>query len=350
MRKPKHKAGRTTPIIKRATGAVELVRAQRKLAAANRNLDTLYAALDNVNNGLLLLNDELRAVYSNPVLHEMFKSHGASEIRKTRPLYAELLAAAARASSVDLKDYVERRLDWVRSGDPTPMDLTMADGRVLRCQVAVLPDGGRMLIYSDVTDIVRHAEELERLATTDGLTGLCNRRHFLTLAEREWAQARRYRRPLAFLMIDLDRFKKVNDTFGHQIGDAMIMHIARRAGDCKRESDVLARIGGEEFALLLPETGLDQACAAGERLRRTIASSPLTAGSRLISATVSIGIATAHDSLNNISDLMKVADQALYDAKRMGRDRIVCRVPAGDSPAIAPSPGDAAVKPVPTPT
>lgn len=345
MKKPKPISGRKTRTARRGTGAAGLADAQRELAFAKRDLDTLYAALDNVNSGLLLLNDELRAVYSNPILHAMFRSHSAAEIRKTRPLYADLLAAAAHASSVNLDDYIERRLAWVRSGDATPMDLTMADGRVLRCQVAVLPGGGRMLIYSDVTDIVRNAEELERLATTDGLTGLCNRRHFMTLAEREWERARRYGRPLAFLMIDLDRFKKVNDTFGHQVGDAMIVHVAGLARDNKRDCDVLARIGGEEFALLLPETDLDQARTVAERLRRAVTATPLAAAARPISATVSIGVAVVTETINDISDLMKAADQALYDAKRAGRDRVICRAPLHDAPGIVPSPHDATVRP-----
>src|SRR5262249_17392999 len=156
----------------------------------------------------------------------------------------------------EIDDYVARRLAWVQSGDPTPVDQRLSSGRILRCQCAVLPGGGRMLTYSDVTDIVRHAEEFERLATTDGMTGIYNRRHFLTLADREWDRAQRNARPLALLMIDIDFFKSINDRFGHDVGDQIIVHLVALARDCKRDSDVLARIGGEEFALLLPETDL----------------------------------------------------------------------------------------------
>ena len=232
---------------------------QQELTEAQQALETLYAALDNVDSGLLILNQDLRAVYSNPVLHVMFRANSSEEIRQNRPLYADMLAASAQAVAVNLEDYVARRLAWVQSGDPKPMDLAMTDGTALRCHLAVLPGGGRMLIYSDVTDIVRHAEELERLATTDGMTGVYNRRHFLTLADHEWERARRYGRPVSFLMIDIDYFKSINDGFGHQVGDEMIVHLANLARDCKRECDVLARIGGEEFALLLPDTDLAQA-------------------------------------------------------------------------------------------
>ncbi len=295
-----------------------------ELAAAKRELETLYAALDNVHSGLLLLDGDLRVVYSNPALHRMFKVFSAEDIRKNRPFYRDLLLGAMGASAVKMDDYVARRLAWVRSGDATPMDLPMADGVVLRCHLAVLPGGGRMLIYSDVTDIVRNAEEMERLATIDGMTGIYNRRHFLILADREWERARRYNRPLSFLMVDIDHFKSINDKFGHEAGDRIIVHLAQIAGRCKRASDVLARIGGEEFALLLPETPLSRAKTMAERLRQSVLKKPLTEAPSPIRASISIGVAAASEAMESLSDLMRAADQALYRAKRAGRNQTVC--------------------------
>jgi diguanylate cyclase (GGDEF)-like protein len=308
-----------------------------ELARARKELRTLYAALDNVESGLLVLDSEFRAVYSNPVLHRIFKSHSPEEIRSRKPLYEELLRAAYTASAVHLDDYVATRLAWVRSGDATPMDLKMTSGTVLRCHLAVLPDGGRMLIYSDVTDIVRQAQELERLATTDGMTGIYNRRHFLALADLEWSRACRYSRPLSFLIFDIDYFKNINDTFGHHAGDEVIIHLANLAGTCKRAPDVLARIGGEEFALLLPETDLSQAQVVAERLRVEIASHPLVLASQRISTTISIGIAARTSETSGISELMTTADRALYEAKRGGRNRIMCSLLPGDAPPTASS-------------
>lgn len=307
----------------------------RSLVQAEKELETLYSALDNVGNGLLVLDRNLRAVYSNPALHKMFRANSPQEIRSTKPLYADMLAESAKATAVDLEDYVASRLARAISGDPTPMDLPMTNGTVVRCQLAVLPGGGRMLIYSDVTDIVRNAEELERLATTDGMTGIYNRRHFMTLADREWHRALRYNRPIAFLMIDIDYFKTVNDRFGHQVGDAMIVHLASLARECKRDSDVLARIGGEEFALLLPETNLQQAQSIAERLRGELASNPLVVAPYSIPATVSIGVAVAAKAMRGVSDLMKAADHALYDAKRAGRNRVICCLPEIPGPSVA---------------
>jgi diguanylate cyclase (GGDEF)-like protein len=295
-----------------------------ELADAKRELETLYAALDNVQSGLLLLDGDLRVVYSNPALHVMFNVFSAEDIRKNHPLYSDLLKGAQGVSAVKMDDYVARRLAWVRSGDDAPMDLPMANGVVLRCHLAVLPGGGRMLIYSDVTDIVRNAEEMERLATIDGMTGIYNRRHFLILADHEWTRARRYERPISFLMIDIDHFKTINDEFGHEAGDRIIVHLAQLAAACKRRSDVLARIGGEEFALLLPETPLNRAKAVAERLRQSVLKSPLTDARPAIRASISVGVAAATQDMASFSDLMRAADQALYRAKRAGRNQTVC--------------------------
>ncbi len=305
----------------------EAKREQPGCSAATEELATVYAALDNIDNGVILLDPELRLQYANPALHAMFKS--PKKFVDGKPLYAEMLkharlSSAYAVSADELKEYVARRLAWVSSGDPTPVDQHLSSGRVIRCQCAVLPGGGRMLTYSDVTDIVRHAEELERLATTDGMTGIYNRRHFMMLADREWNRSRRYGRPLSFLMIDIDFFKSINDCFGHEVGDQMIVHFVTLARASKRDSDVLARIGGEEFALLLPETDLRPAQLVGERLRCDVAENPLIAKSDRISTTISIGVATRNDAMTGIVDLMKAADQALYDAKGSGRNRVVC--------------------------
>jgi diguanylate cyclase (GGDEF)-like protein len=314
----------------------KLVETQARLGAAEQELETLYAALDHVRSGLLILDGELRARYRNPSLQAMFQHFPAEDFRNTRPRYADMLrkAAAAAAVGADVNDYVARRLAWVTAGDAQPMDLPMANGTVLRCHLAILPDGGRMLIFSDVTDIVRNAEAMEQLATVDGLTGIYNRRHFLALADREWDRASQYGRPLSFLMIDIDYFKEVNDRFGHEIGDRTIVHVANLARECTRTSDVLARIGGEEFAMLLPETDLDHAQVVAERLRCEVAKSPLAEVAH--SATISIGVATADETMDRPSDLMKMADQALYAAKRGGRNRVVCSVPEIAAPQVVP--------------
>jgi diguanylate cyclase (GGDEF)-like protein len=169
-------------------------------------------------------------------------------------------------------------------------------------------------------ELVRHAQELERLATTDDLTGLCNRRHFLVRGE----EALRLRdgRPLALMLFDIDLFKSVNDRFGHGGGDAVIRHVADICCSEAGKSEILARVGGEEFVLLLPDSTGEQAAIRAEALRQHLETMPFEIDGASIRVTVSVGVSEATTETTSIGDLMKRADQALYQAKRDGRNRV----------------------------
>ena len=156
----------------------------------------------------------------------------------------------------------------VQAGVEDARDVRMDDGKVIRVKCKPLPDGGRMLVYTDVTDLVQQADKLKELAIVDGMTGIFNRRHFLSLAEMEWSRHQRYRHPLSLLMLDIDDFKSINDKFGHDVGDRVIVQVADICRCQKRKSDVVARFGGEEFLILLPENNLKNARRVAERLRR----------------------------------------------------------------------------------
>ena len=163
---------------------------------------------------------------------------------------------------------------------------------------------------------------LEALANKDGLTGLMNRRHFMQSAEMELQRAQRYRRPVTVAMADLDCFKKLNDTYGHAAGDAVLRAFAEQVRETLRQSDLVCRYGGEEFAFLFPEIGPVETGKLAERLRLACAGHavPLPDG-RSIKATVSIGLADASECPIEIA--LKHADEALYAAKRQGRNRVV---------------------------
>jgi diguanylate cyclase (GGDEF)-like protein len=166
------------------------------------------------------------------------------------------------------------------------------------------------------------ADDLKTLAAIDSLTGLYNRRHFETLASAEWARFQRYLRPLSVLIIDVDHFKSVNDLYGHDAGDSVLKIIANVCNAAKRDSDVSARVGGEEFAVLLPETSEAAARIVAERLCDMVREcSPVIQGEKH-HLTVSIGIATATLGMSGIAILMKRADDALYESKRGGRNRV----------------------------
>jgi len=165
--------------------------------------------------------------------------------------------------------------------------------------------------------------ELIRQANTDGLTGLCNRKWFNEVIETEIGRALRYTRPLAMILMDLDHFKAVNDKFGHPVGDAVLMAVADRIGASVRQGDVAARVGGEEFAILLPETNIEAAALMAERFRKELAQAVLAyAGQTPVSCTVSIGVADVCPSIQNHSALYTAVDEALYQAKRLGRNRV----------------------------
>jgi len=180
-----------------------------------------------------------------------------------------------------------------------------------------------MLTYCDVTDLIRNAKLLEELATIDSLTGIYNRRHFMAQAEGEWGRFQRYHRPLSMLMVDIDHFKSVNDRYGHAVGDEAIKFVALACKQDLRGSDMVGRIGGEEFALLLPETDQARASIVAERIRERVAAQFLSTHKIQFKVTISVGVAEATASMSGVDALLRSADLALYQAKEAGRDRVV---------------------------
>ncbi|MBA5605911.1 CHASE domain-containing protein [Duganella sp. FT3S] len=181
----------------------------------------------------------------------------------------------------------------------------------------------------DITERRRMNDELLVLATTDFLTGLPNRREFMRQLDAEQARLQRdVGGCAAVLMLDLDLFKHVNDEYGHATGDAVLRHLAGLMRDSQRKIDILGRVGGEEFAILLPGADLDAAGAFAERLRQRIADTPLQVRGQPLPVTVSVGIAALSAADSNADQALIRADQALYRAKRGGRNRVE-RMPAG---------------------
>ncbi len=169
-------------------------------------------------------------------------------------------------------------------------------------------------------------EEIYRLSTVDGLTQIFNKRYFLETLERELSRARRYDRPLALVMFDIDHFKQCNDTFGHRAGDFVLREVADVVRERARKVDVLARYGGEEFAMILPEIDIRGATAFAEKIRAMIGESKFMFEGRHIPVTISIGVAELTPDIATYDDLIKRADARLYKAKQTGRNRVV----AGD--------------------
>lgn len=172
-----------------------------------------------------------------------------------------------------------------------------------------------------LSELAARNELLAKLALTDPLTGLPNRRAFEESLAREVALAIRHVRPLSLLLLDLDHFKRVNDTLGHPTGDEVLASFGLLLARQGRRGDVVARIGGEEFAVVLPETGKEQAAATAERIRIAVSSSPLGTRTK-VPVTVSIGVASLPHRCGDLEALVSAADEALYAAKSAGRDRV----------------------------
>ncbi|WKZ41328.1 MAG: diguanylate cyclase [Anaerolineales bacterium] len=183
---------------------------------------------------------------------------------------------------------------------------------------------GRLVVLHDITRLKNTQNELKLLATRDSLTGVINRGHFMELAEREILRAKRYKRKLSLIMMDLDYFKNVNDTYGHQAGDHVLVELANLCGHMIRKIDVFARLGGEEFALLLPEIDGQAALQLAERLRSSFASMTMDVDSRPFNVTISMGV-TEFERYggDRLEEMLHRADRALYHAKETGRNRVV---------------------------
>ena len=169
--------------------------------------------------------------------------------------------------------------------------------------------------------------KVARLAMQDDLTGIANRRHFYRQAEAEFAHFHRSKQPLTLLMLDLDHFKRINDQYGHGVGDAVLIRFTQYVSTQIRQEDLLGRVGGEEFAILLRDATIDQAKTIGERIREGVAQLPIFGGDDADRFTVSIGIATAEDADASFDVLFGRADKALYLAKQDGRNRVAIAAP-----------------------
>ena len=202
-------------------------------------------------------------------------------------------------------------------------EATLADGDQVTVGESILK-----FISQDSVEASYH-EEIYQLATHDALTELYNRRHFIEMADKEIARAIRHQRPLALCIVDVDLFKPVNDRYGHISGDEVLRQIAELLRGHARSDDLAARIGGEEFALLLSECDATAATTFAERLREAVASAVFTPGGEPQRITISIGIAELSPGRDTRAALMAAADAALYRAKSLGRNRVCVEMVSG---------------------
>lgn len=183
-----------------------------------------------------------------------------------------------------------------------------------------IPEGNKIDVIKKINFMY---SQTRHMSVTDALTGLYNRRHFEDNLEREFLRAVRYDNNLSFAMIDIDYFKKINDTYGHSTGDYVLKEVSYLISQTFRKTDMVFRYGGEEFAIIITETPLEKAVFPLERLRKTVEEYPFNHKGKDIKVTISIGATEVNESTNTVHQLFENADKALYQAKEQGRNRVI---------------------------
>ncbi|MDR2031820.1 MAG: diguanylate cyclase [Azoarcus sp.] len=295
---------------------------RRRLAVAHAHLG---AVVENFPGALVMEDTQGRIVLLNQFIFELLGLPGTDEYVLGKPVHPLMLFSSHVAE--DSQAFLDRVAELRESARPFyNEEIHFKDGRWIERDFIPIPlrDDliGFLYIYRDISQKKRHARELWQLATSDPLTGLHNRRAFFEQIERERARLVRYPGEAALLVIDIDYFKRINDTYGHSAGDAVLKHIVQLVRKLLRESDVMARLGGEEFAILLPQSGREGALGLAERVRAMLEENPLNYNDTQIHITASVGVTimTARDS--STDQALSRADHALYAAKRNGRNRV----------------------------
>ena len=287
-------------------------------------------AINNISQGLCFFDGEQRLIVCNDLYAEMYKLTG--DLVRPGTTLREIVDhryAAGACPKMDREQYMEWRTSISAVPHPSDTIVEFQDGRTISIHHRPMPDGGWVATHEDITarrrqeeDLRRATEQLELLALQDPLTGLANRRKFAERFDYDAVRAKRGHTLLSLLMVDIDHFKAINDRNGHPAGDECLRTLANILESSVRQVDLVARFGGEEFAILLPETLLADAQSTAERIRLRIAQTPCRLAESVVSMTVSVGAACMDPGGSTLDELVARADRALYRAKQAGRDQV----------------------------
>jgi two-component system, cell cycle response regulator len=305
---------RATELLARVQTHIQLKRQTRQLQQSENKLNTIVT---HIKDGILIVDESGVVKFANPAAAQMFD-------RPLSDLIDHQLGLPIVVGNV-------AELDIIRSGGILGRaEITVGETEWLEQKVSIVSmrDVSERNQIEDKLRIALNkqkvlSQKLKKLANTDVLTGISNRRNILATLKKEFQRTQRYHQIFSLLVIDIDHFKLVNDSYGHSVGDQVLQEISRFLVNCFRNVDTVGRLGGEEFIIILPATKSQEAIGLAERLCEQIRNLEIDTTSGLIKITISIGVTVYQPHDQNDIDILKRADDALYQAKESGRDRVV---------------------------
>ncbi|MBI4774125.1 MAG: diguanylate cyclase [Deltaproteobacteria bacterium] len=292
-------------------------RSEKALQASQESYRSLF---EESKDAIVSTDADGRILMANAAAKEMF---GLAETEigdwDFKKFYVDTSAARKFVAAVGEHGFVRDFGVQLYGKDRSVMDCLLTVKARRSCDGTVVGYEG---IIRDVSPYKRMEEELRRLATTDSLTNLDNRRNFLELTQKEINRSKRYQHPLSLVMLDIDRFKKVNDHYGHSAGDRVLKELSLVCRRQLRESDILGRLGGDEFAIALVQSEIQEAALVAERIRQAIAETSVRSGMSEVRFTISLGVTQMSLEGDDLDALLDRSDNALYAAKEAGGNRV----------------------------
>jgi diguanylate cyclase (GGDEF)-like protein len=293
---------------------------QHEEYVAAENWDLIIQSLDRLSEGITIIDAEDKLVLYNTQAAAYL---GIDKADIDVGISLHDIPKRGEKSEFDPGSLLMQQLDASRQGKPQFFERELEGGRILSVRANPIPGGGVITLYTDITERKAFEKRLIDMATRDELTGLVNRREFFTLANHEEERAKREGHIVSVMMVDADYFKKINDTYGHAIGDDVLRDLADNCRKIFRKTDIVGRYGGEEFSVVLPGAAEDMAKVIAERLRSSVADSIVKTDKGDVKYTISIGIACATGKDFRVEEVLDRADRALYTAKAQGRNRAI---------------------------
>ena len=283
------------------------------------------AITDTANDAILSIDLTGQIISWNPASEKIF-GYSSSEVlgknitilvpQHWRNAHEQAVARLAAGGASRLSGKTRELTALRKNGDEFPITLSLAESKTRKAHTFIG-------MIRDITERKMREEKLKYLSTHDQLTNLYNHGAFFDFLEQEVERSKRHGSRFSLLMLDLDHFKKVNDTFGHHVGDTVLSEVAARIKRACRAADIVSRYGGEEFTVIMPEADLDSTLNGAERIRHEIVASDIThVGDQAVNITISIGVATFPENTSSGQKLVELADANLYAAKKSGRDRV----------------------------